>query len=268
MKYLVAVPIAFAAASLAIGETPQKIDVSSFPSQAKLIDTVVVPVPSEIFGALDRVSRVHWDQVLRATKDQAVGESQSQIALQLGLIIAEGFIAVQAQNTAEVKNIGGTVRKLSKALGVEKHVTEHANAILKSADAKDWITVRKELDRTLQNVRTAMLDLGSEPLSQLISLGGWLRGTEALTDVVGKDYTPESAELLHQPILLDFFHKRLASMPATIKKNPVIDDMQKGMLEIRPLVGVADGTQISERSVKDVNLVATRLVKSINAKIN
>ncbi len=35
----------------------------------------------------------------------------------------------------------------------------------------------------------------------------------------------------------------IASMPANIKRNPLIDDMQKGMLEIRPLVGL--GGEIS-----------------------
>lgn len=266
MKPSLVLSTLLAASTAAFAETPQKIDVSSLPSQAKLVENVVVPVPSEIFSALDRVGKPHWDQVLRSTQDQNVGESQPQIALQLGLVIAEGFIAVEAENTEEVKKIGGTVRKLSKALSVEKHVIEHANAIVKSAESKDWVTVRKELDKTLKDVRKAMLDLGSEPLSQLISLGGWLRGTEALTDVVSKDYTADSAELLHQPVLLDYFHNRLASMPANIKKNPLIDDMQKGVLEIRPLVGI--GGAISERSVKDVGTVAGRLVKSINSKIN
>lgn len=267
MKKSLVLSTVLAASAVAFAQTPQKINVKGLPSQATLVDNVVVPVPSEVFGALDKMGRPTWEQVLRTTKDQAVGESQPQIALQLGLVIAEGFIAVEAQNTEEVKKIGATVQKLSKALGVEQHVTKHANAILKNADAKDWVAVRKELDRTSNDVRKAMLDLGSEPLSQLISLGGWLRGTEAVTDVVSKDYSAERAELLHQPMLLDYFQKRLASMPANIKKNPLIEDMQKGMLEIRPLVGL-EGAQISERSVKDVGTVAGRLVKSINAKIN
>jgi len=267
MKQSLVLSSLLAASTVSFAQTPQKIDVGSLPSQATLVENVVVPVPSEVFSALDRVGKPNWEQVLRTTKDQAVGESQPQIALQLGLVIAEGFIAVEAENTEEVKRIGGTVQKLSRALGVEQHVTKHANAILKSADAKDWVGVRKELDRTLKDVRKAMLDLGSEPLSQLISLGGWLRGTEALTDVVSRAYNADSAELLHQPVLLDYFHKRLTSMPANIKKNPLIDDMQKGVLEIRPLVGM-EGAQISERTVKDVGLVAGRLVKSINSKIN
>ena len=56
-------------------------------------------------------------------------------------------------------------------------------------------------------------------------------------------------------------------MPAKWKKHPLISEVQKGVVEIRPLVGIGDGTQISEKSVKDVGSVAERLVKSINSKI-
>jgi hypothetical protein len=249
-------------------EPPLKIDIRSLPSQATLVDDVVVPIPSEIFGALDKVGKKpHWDQVLRSPKDEVPREAP-QIALQFGTVIAEGFIAVEAENVEEVKKIGGTVRKLAAALGVAKHVEEHAKAILDSANNKDWVNVRKELDMTLKDVKNAMNELGSESLSQLISLGGWLRGTEALTDVVGKAYSQDGAELLHQPVLLDYFEKRLTNMPAKYKKHPLIADMRKGVIEIRPLVGIGDGSRISEKSVKDVGSVAERLVKSINSKIN
>lgn len=241
----------------------------TLPAQATLVDDVVVPIPSEIFGVLDKLGKPpHWDQVLRETKDEVLGRESVQIALQFGTVIAEGFIAVEAENVEEVKKIGGTVRKLAKALSVDTHVEKHANAILESADKKDWVNVRKELDKTLKDVKNAMNELGSESLSQLISLGGWLRGTEALTFVVGKAYTQDGAELLHQPVLLDYFEKRLSNMPARYKKHPLIADVQKGVIEIRPLVGIQDGSQISEKSVKDVGSVAERLVKSINSKIN
>jgi hypothetical protein len=41
-----------------------------------------------------------------------------------------------------------------------------------------------------------LVELGDEQLAQLVSLGGWLRGTEALTQVVMKNYSRDGAELL------------------------------------------------------------------------
>ena len=246
---------------------PQRIEIGQLPQQSKLIDDVVVPVPSEIFGVLDKLGKPPWTKVLRTgmTSVKPIGD-QAQIALQLGVVIAEGFIAVEAEDTTEVKNIGNAVLTLSRALSVEKQVKERAKAITDSAEKKDWATVRRELDKTLNSVRDAMGALKSEQLSQLVSLGGWLRGTEALTQVVADNFTKDGAELLHQPVLLDYFERRLAGMKPKVKANAVVTRVQKGILEIRPLVGIEDGTLISEKTVKDIGKIAEDLVKTINSK--
>lgn len=261
------VPALLALTSLVSAEPAARIDVSQLPQQSKLIDDVVVPVPSEIFGVLDKLGKPRWAEVQRhgMANVKPIGD-QGQIALLLGTVIAEGFIAVEAEDTTEVKNIGTAVLTLSRALSVEKQVKERAKAITDSAEKKDWQNVRRELDKTLDSVRDAMVALKSEQLSQLVSLGGWLRGTEALTKVVSDGFTKDGAELLHQPVLLDYFERRLASMKPKIKANPVVTKVQKGILEIRPLVGIEDGTQISEKTVKDIGKIAEELVKTITTK--
>jgi hypothetical protein len=268
MSKFLFVPMAIAVAAPLWAETPQKIDVSSLPPTAKVVDNVVVPVPSEVFNVLDKLGpRPNWAEVLRPTKEAVkVQGEQVQIALQMGVVIAEGFIAVEAENSEEVKKIGASVRKLAKALGVQKQVDERANAIIEGADKKNWAAVRKELDQAQNDVKRAMADLNSEPLSQLVSLGGWLRGTEAVTQVVGRSFRQDGAELLHQPVLIDYFDQKLTEMPSKYKKNTLVADVQTGVADIRPLVGIKDGTQISEKSVKEVGDITGRLVKKISAK--
>ena len=251
----------------AFAEPPAHIDVGNLPAQTKMIDQVVVPVPSEIFGVLDKLGKPNWTAVQHkmSTVAQPIGE-QPQIALQLGTVIAEGFIAVEAEDATEVKQIGKSVLNLAKALGVEKKAQVRAKAITDAAEAKDWAGVRKQLDKALEDVREAMIELNSEALSQLVSLGGWLRGTEALTAVVEKNYSKDGAELLHQPILLDYFERRLANLKPKLKLNPIVIKVQKGVLEIRPLMGLPDGGEISAKSVKEIHAVTAGLVTAINSK--
>lgn len=259
---LVALPLSVIAA-----EPPAHIDVSKLPSQSKMIDDVVVPVPSEIFGVLDKFGRPNWASVQRPISGvvQPTGESP-QIALMLGSVIAEGFIAVEAEDANQVKQIGKSVLALSTPLGVGSEVKKRAQAITDAADKKDWNGVRKELDGTLDDVKQVMAKLNSEPLSQLVSLGGWLRGTEALTAVVGKSYTKDGSELLHQPVLLDYFEKRLSNLKPKYKANPIVTRVQKGILEIRPLIGLTEDADISEKSVGEINRITSDLTKSINSK--
>lgn len=244
---------------------PQHIDVGNLP--ARMIEDVVVPVPSEIFGVLDKLGRPPWAAVQHPMIGvaQPLGE-QPQIALQFGAVIAEGFIAVEAEDANEVKQIGKSVLNLAKALGVEKEVKARALAITDSADKKNWNGVRRELDGALDDVKKAMSKLNSDALSQLVSLGGWLRGTEALTAVVGKQYTKDGAELLHQPVLLDYFDKRLSVLKPKYKSNPVVIKAIKGLLDIRPLIGGAGDAEIPLEAVNAVNKITSELLNAINLK--
>ena len=131
-----------------------------------MVERVVVPVPSEVFAVLDKLGKPNWPEVLNVQKSAAEpAGGERQISLLLGTVIAEGFIAVEAENAQEVKNIGNSVRLLSKAIGVEKAVSRRATSIVEYADKKRWADVRRELDLALSDVRQAMIELNSEPLA-------------------------------------------------------------------------------------------------------
>lgn len=249
------------------GEPPKTIDVSKLPEQSRMVDDVIVPVPSEIFGVLDKLGKPNWAAVQRPIKGVAkpFGDPPQQ-ALYLGTVIAEGFIAVEAADAAEVKNIGNSVLSLSTALGVRSAVVKRANAIIAAADKSDWQLVRKELDGALNEVKIALEQLNSPDLANLISLGGWVRGTEALCEVVVKDYSKDGADLLHQPALLNHFQGRLSGLKPRVKKHPLVPKSQSALKEIAPLIGVADGSEISEKSVKEIREIAAGLVKAIQTK--
>lgn len=253
---LAAVPAALSS------EPPAHIDIQRLPHQATIVDDVVVPVPSEVFGVLDKLGSPNWHEVLRTTKQTPPGD-RAQTALLLGTVIAEGFIAVEAQEAEEVKKIGRNVLNLAAAIGVKKSVISRSNAIIESADKKDWQRTRAELDGALQDVKHAMIELQDDQLAQLVSLGGWLRGTEALTMVVSKNYTKDGAELLHQPLLLEYFERRLSSMDNHLKKNPLVGTIQKRLDEIRPLI---TDNSISSKEVDSVRGITQEIVSAITTK--
>jgi hypothetical protein len=245
----------------------QKIDVGNLPSQSRIIGDVIVPVPSEIFGVLDKLGKPRWVEVLRPMKGVAkpFGD-QPQTALYLGTIIAEGFVAVEAEDGEQVQKIGRSVLSLSAALGVDKSVKKRANAIIDAGDKKQWKLVRQELDRALSEVKEAMAELGSEQLSQLVSLGGWIRGTEALCEVVSRDYSHDGADLLHQPVLVDYFTGQLEGLKGRYKKSLLIPKIQTGLHDIRPLLGLSDGAEISAKSVREVGTISAGLVKAVQSR--
>ena len=248
-------------------EPKAKINIAELVPQAQVVDDVVVPVPSEIFAVLDKLGKPNWTAVLRAPKGVAKPFGQHpQVALYLGTIIAEGFIAVEAEDAGAVTDIGKSVLSLAKALGVEKEVSSRAKAIIDAADQKDWKLVRKELDGALGEVRGAMKAIGSADYAHLVSLGGWLRGTEALCEVVDKNYTKDGADLLRQKMLLDFFDGILKSIAKRKPVNPLLPKMRTGLTSIQPIIGLGAGTDISAKSVKEIGTITSGLVKTIQTK--
>src|SRR2546428_8439322 len=224
-------------------QAPQHINIKQL---ATRVEDVVVPLPNEIFGALNKLGTVNWKQHVRSDKGPNFTE-RPRIALLLGTVIADGFIAVQAEDADVVKEIGQRVLTLAKGIGVGNSITPHAKAIIEAADKRKWENVRQELDRTQNSVQHAMDAVHDEKLSQLVSLGGWLRGTEVLTAVVTKHFSVEGAELLHQPDLLVHFQAQLQGMPEF--NLPIIRDIQKSLGEVRPLVDVGT-SRISAESVR------------------
>ena len=233
-------------------EAPKRIDIKQL---SRKVEDVVVPLPNEVFGALNKLGGVNWREYVRNEKGSNFTE-RPRIALLLGSVIADGFIAVQAEDAPTVKDIGQRVLKLAGGIGVGNSITGHAKAITEAADKRNWAGVRTELDRTQNSVQKAMNEVGDQKLSQLVSLGGWLRGTEVLTAVVNHRFSEDGAELLRQPDLVDFFHTRLQSMPEFNMK--LLTDIQEALGQVRPMVDVGEG-KVSPDSVKKINEITTRL---------
>jgi len=243
-------------------QAPQHIDVKQL---SRKVEDVVVPLPNEVFGALNKLGPVNWKEFVRSNRGSNFGE-RPRIALLLGSVIADGFIAVQAEDAPAVKEIGQRVLTLSKGIGVSTSITPHAKAIIEAADKKKWDNVRLELDRTQNSVQQAMNELHDEKLSQLVSLGGWLRGTEVLTAVVTKNFSTGGAELLHQPDLLVYFQAHLQALQAMPQfRMQLLQDIEGALVEVKPLIDVGD-KRISAQSVKKINENTTRLDYAIVTK--
>lgn len=252
------------AAVNAFGQAPpQSIDLSKFPAAA--VDDVLVPVPSEIFNVLDKLGSPNWKAEMRENLGKSTGQ-RAQVALLLGTIIADGFVAVEAEDSEKVKEIGQEVLTLADAINVRKAVISRSKSITEKADAKNWKGTRAELDGALQDVRGAMEELGDDDLAQLVSLGGWIRGTEVLTSIVGKNYTPDGAELLNQPELVNYFGRRIDEMRnARLKKEELVIQVRKLLRDIRPLI-TKGGIPLA--SVQKINKLTNEIVVSITAEEN
>jgi hypothetical protein len=190
---------------------------------------------------------------------------QVQIAALLGVVVAEGFIAMEAEDSSEVHNLGNSVLTLARGLGVEETAVRRSRSIMDLADRNEWARARKEWDGVLSDLEKGMIALKSEPLSQLVSLSGWLRGTEAICALVLENYSAPRAEIIRQPVLLDHLEKQLLAMPATIRNRPLVMKMLDGIRQIRAWVGDAN-KPLSENTVRQIRSICRDLVTAASQR--
>lgn len=237
-------------------------DLSNFPGE--VMEDVLIPVPSEIFTVLEKLGDPDWKKEITAGVKAKFSE-RTDVALLLGTVVADGFLAVQAEDSKTVEQIGRDVLDLSKALGVKDSVLPHCNAIQEAAKAKDWDAVRKELDATQRTVRMTMEKMKDKSLAECVSVGGWLRGTQVVTSVINEGYTADKAELLNQPELVDYFRRSMAKAIAHLPKTEKLKQISKGLAEIHELMK-GSGESVSKETVASIHKITGTLVSLMTSK--
>lgn len=241
-------------------QAPKHIDLSDV--NLRVVESTVIPIPLEIFASLDKLGTQDWAKQVKA-REIKLDANRSRTAMLFGLVVSDGFIAVQAQDKEAVRRVGREVLRLSTSLGVVDSVEQHANAIVSAAGVGNWSVCRKELDKTRQTVLKKMSEIRDEELVGLVSLGGWLGGTEALAAVLKQNYSVEGSDLLNQPDLVKELRKEFDSLPARSKRGKVFAQITRTLEHLESLMRTDARGVISEGKVIEISLSTNNLVAAI-----
>src|SRR5258708_1495931 len=106
-------------------------------AQAAKLDSFSVPTPGELLAALNKVGKPNWQAQYRPPIPTNF-TSRPQIALNLGGLIADGYVAIEAEDSQQVKNTGKDIVTLAKTLGVSENVLRRGKSIEDFADNNEW----------------------------------------------------------------------------------------------------------------------------------
>lgn len=241
-------------------EAPGRIDLND--PNLVVVESSVIPIPLEIFTSLDKLGTQDWTKQVDE-REIRLDANRSRTAMLFGLVVSDGFIAVQAQDKEAVRRVGREVLRLSSSLGVASSVEQHANAIVNAAGQGDWPVVRKELDKTRQTVLNKMTELRDDELVALVSLGGWLGGTQALAAVLKQNYSVEGSDLLNQPDLVKQLKQDFNTLPARAKRGKVFTQVTQTLEHLESLMRADASGAISQGKVIEISLSTKNLVDAI-----
>ncbi len=255
-----AVVIAAASVTASAQEAPGRINLND--PNLVVVNSSVIPIPLEIFASLDKLGNQDWSKQVE-NREIKLDTNRSRTAMLFGLVVSDGFIAVQAQDKEAVRRIGREVLRLASSLAVASEVEQHANAIVNAAGQSDWGVCRRELDRTRQTVLNKMAKQRDDELVGLVSLGGWLGGTQALAAVLKGNYSIEGSDLLNQPDLVKQLKKDFNTLPARAKRGKVFGQIGQTLEHLESLMRADASGAISKGKVIEISLATNNLVAAI-----
>lgn len=264
-RVVMAVAALFCAGSLPAATTPSPTPSPSLSAEeiktVVVLDDVSLPTPGEFFAAINKVDRPNWSQLSRRAGPLAT-TNRPQASLNLGTRVADGFIAVEAQDGQQVKNVGQDIISLAKGLGVSQSIIARGKSISDFADDNDWSALKEELEATEDEVKQQMNDQKDSELVTLVTVGAWLRGVQAASGVVAANYQPASAALLRQPAVVEFLISRIDSLSDKIKGTPLVGRVRDGLIELQADVSPAAIPSLD--TVKAIHQTTSQLVDAIS----
>ena len=234
-------------------------------AKAVRTDSISIPTPGELFAAIEKPGKTDWSGQYRGPMPITY-RNRAQIALNLGGLIADGFIAIEAKDSQQVKNIGSDIIKLAKALGVSENLLKRGNSINEFAENNEWDTLQEELEATQNEVKSSMQSHNDQDLVILVSLGGWIRGTQVVSGAIAQNYDERSAKVLRQPALVKFMQSKINEISPELRGEPLVKDVSEELSGIEKLVSFPADKAPTVDEVRKVKEAVGKVMEKIENK--
>lgn len=217
------------------------------PSIAKLFDTLQFLMPLPLMETERKL-------------DDRMPLDRADLAIELGFLIADGFLIVQAGQMEKVETMATDLTRYGKALGAGDRINRHAASLLESAKKQDVEQLKKELSATQKDVEVELVTLRDADLAHLISLGGWIRALEVATVAVDKQFSPERATKIMREDIADYYTESVAGLEPRISERPNYLEMRDVLSGLRNEMVIPKDSEPTAEKVAEIKEQAAKLV--------
>ena len=203
--------------------------------EAVFLDKLSIPCPGEVFAAMNKACRPNW--VTFVTPATApVTTDRAQLAMIVGVLASNGYIAVEAQDGQQVKNVGREMMAMAKALGVSENLMGRGTCLMEFAENNAWDSLADELEATENEIKTTMVEQKDHNLVTLTSAAAWLRGLDVATTVVLATNTLQGIAVLRQSELARHLASQIGSLPERMKNGTLASQLKKTLDDVAGLL--------------------------------
>ena len=219
------------------------------------------PSIDSIFAQLDQLAPLPLNGVpFKVQKRMPL--KREYLALELGFLICEGFLAVQSNDMKKVQSLATVLSKYANALGAGDRVKGHAANILAHSKRNNRAALKKELAATQLDVEKELILLQDVDLAHLISLGGWLRALDVSAHAVTREFTPKRAKLLYREDIADYYEYSLSSIKPQLKEKPDFKTLSASLTTLKQKMLLKEGQKPKPETIAAIGEVTKTMVKA------
>lgn len=227
------------------------------------VNEFTAPSIKRIFETLEELPPIPEATAIRK-RPENLPMDRCSLALEMGFLMADGFIIVQCGKMNEVKSISLDLSRYGKAMGVGERVNRHAASLLKNAEDGDLTSFKNNLALTQRDVEQELVSLRDPDMAHLIALGGWIRALDAATAALqAKKFTYEQAEAVFQPDVPEYFAEVIEGVDPEMRKRRDIDTIANLLKRLQGEMSVHQGEENQlESKVKNLRTTTDLLIEA------
>ena len=201
------------------------------------INVYTAPSISKIFAQLDHLPAIPEEYVLRRRPENLPLDA-GKLALEMGYLMADGFIAVRSGHMNDIKPIALDLTRYGKAMGVGDKMNAYSAGLLEHAEKGQLGEFKRIMASTQSAVNEELTALRDSDLAHLLALGGWVRALEASAVAIENKFDATQAAVVFYPDAPAYFNEILQGVnPRTAKRLnvPALSQLLQQLVEVMSL---------------------------------
>lgn len=213
------------------------------------INVYTAPSITKIFNQLDNLPAIPEEYVLR-NHPEKLPTHAGALALEMGYLLADGFIAVRSGHMNDIKPIAMELTRYGNALGVGNQMNSHSACLLEYAEKGQLDEFKRALSSTQSDVNAELTSLRDPDLSHLIALGGWVRALEAAAAALNERFDAGKATAVFYPDAPEYFSEILEGLAPRTARRIHAQRMINKLKEIAEVMTLDEGEQPTAEKVQ------------------
>lgn len=231
-----------------------------------------LPNPSDKLIAIEEsvgAGKIDWSALadgVAVDVDPNDFPDQADAAMALGVKIADGIVAIKAQDVEKLNRSADQLEGLGKNLGATDEDMKRARQVRDFANRGEWLMVFLELGFLQADIMKKLNTPENQNDRTLVIAAGWLQGARYASGLILANYSPELSNILREPVLTAELDKQLAALPPSLQEKDKVRQIRQAVGQAAQIVNVSLDAPVAQDKVEQLKSASDTAVMAITTK--